>query len=159
MSELVKLDEIKELMHKIEQEDFDRFDCIYEGVMKGELYLELKDIVGLCKIFIDEFSEIHPQQYIKVHRMTYKTIEKYGYNVGFEKFIKGLHEIIDSAEEQVEDYLNMLLSYDMQVISLFSEELHKCDREFKNRIHGILAELECNLPAKYKDKINIIKNC
>ncbi len=157
MSELAKLSEVREIMHKIEEEDFERFDCIYEDVMKGDLYFELEDIVGLCKIFNDEFTDINPHQYIKVHRMTFKTIERYGFNIGFEKFINGLYEIIDSAEEQVEDYLNMLLSYDMQVISLFSEQFHKCDGEFQNRIKEILEELECNLPVKYKDKINIIK--
>lgn len=156
MNELAKLGEIRELMHNIEEENFKKFDCIYEGIMKGELYFEIEDIIGLCKIFNDDFIEIHPHQYLKVHRMTYKTIERYGFTVGFKKFIEGLHEIIDNAEDQVEDYLNMLLSYDMQVISLFSEQLHECNEEFRSKIGEIVEELECYLPAIYKDKINII---
>jgi hypothetical protein len=157
MSELAKLSEVREIIHKIEEEDFERFDCIYEDVMKGDLYFQLEDIAGLFKIFNAEFMDIHPQQYVKVHRMTYKTIERYGFSIGFEEFIKGLYEIIDRAEEQVEDYLNMLLSYDIQVISLFSEQLHKCDSKFQDKVKEILEELECDLPAKYKDKIAIIK--
>lgn len=144
--------------HNFEEENFERFDYIYESVMKNEINeFESEDIIKLCEIFKTPFNDIHPHQYIKIQRITYHIINKIGIEAGFKKLILGLALI---PKKHVDEYLNMLLnSYSEKDIRIFKKVLDSSSTEIQNKIYAIFKEI-FERTDKYKniEEILIIEN-
>ena len=151
---MIKASEVDYVAHHFDEESFERFEEIYELASEGKVCFLLEDITELCKIFAKEFEALKPHQYVKIRRMTYWTINRYGLEIGFQKLLDGLFYIIDYNETETEGYLNMLLSsYNEEAICIFSKKLLGYDLEFRKKIYQLLRGLETGLKrVGYKAK-------
>lgn len=126
---------ISELYKSLEEVDFEKFDVIFESVSKGDVIFSLEDIVSLCKIFTYKFEDMEPHQEIKITKMTFMTIDRYGLNNGLKMLINGLDEIykigvvdtqIDELDYNYEDYMDEFIgmfvnSYKKEDMILFGQ--------------------------------------
>ena len=154
MCVIVKAKEVDYVAHHFDEDSFERFEEIYDMVSEGKAYFLLDDITELCRIFEKEFEELEPHQYVKIRKMTYRMIDKYGIEIGFKKLLDGLFCIVDYNRIETKGYLNMLLSsYNEEEIRIFSKELLEYDLKFRKKIYQLLKELEVNLKSVgYKAK-------
>ena len=102
MCMMINASEVDYVAHHFDEESFERFEDIYELASEGKVCFLLEDITELCKIFAKEFEALKPHQYVKIRRMTYWTINRYGLEIGFQKLLDGLFYIIDYNETETE---------------------------------------------------------
>ena len=105
-------------MHHFEEENFEKFDELYDNLKAEKSPVEEKAVYNLVKSFDVEFDQIHPHQYIKAQKMTFILIERMGYEAGFSEFIDALNDIND--ERYIYEYMKMFIySYEEDILELF----------------------------------------
>lgn len=106
-------------MHHFEEENFLKFDELYDTLKAEKSPVEENAVYDLVKSFDVEFDEIHPHQYIKAQKMTFILIERMGFEEGFSQFIDALNDLEN--ERYIYEYMKMLLySYDEDKLELFN---------------------------------------
>lgn len=142
----MKLDIVKlsYCAHHYEEENFEDFDDIYDSVRMGEVEFEEDDIVKLCDIFTIPFDDIHPQQYIKIVRITFLAIKQIGIDRGLEKLIDGLEKLTQERyKSYLYDYLKMFkCSYSKEDVDLFIYKLKKLPIKERKYIVEVFDSIE-----------------
>lgn len=126
-------------MHHFEEENFIKFDELYDNLKAEKSPVEEKAVYDLVKSFDLEFDQIHPHQYVKAQKMTFILIERMGFDAGFSEFIDALNDLEN--ERYVYEYMKMLLySYDEDKLELFNSlMLSKPDcSKIRNAIDQVL---------------------
>jgi len=113
-------------MHHFEEENFDRFDELYNEVSSGDFTVEEDAVIRMCRSFKKPFDQIHPHQYEKAVEMTYLMIDKIGPEEGFRQLAEGLSELGEAEKDHVYLYVQMLMfSYGKSDLELFRSFLEK----------------------------------
>ena len=120
------VDEIIYNMQHFEEENFERFDEIYDEVRAGNFTVEDDAVVRLCRSFMEPFDQLHPHQYVKAVKITYNIINKLGLEEGFSQLVEGLSELRETEKEYVLLYMKMLMyGYGRNDFELFKLILEK----------------------------------
>lgn len=138
-------------------EDLENFDNIFNNVMEGNYIFQLKDIILLCELQIQNYPYMEPHQESKIMDMVFAIVDEYGVNAAFPELLKGLEEIIKVKRYLVGMYLRMMLnSYSEEAILQFTHMLNNRSGDFKNNIKQLVIE-SINLDSnRYEIKGNII---
>ncbi len=133
---MLDVSELNRCAHDFEESSFERFDEIYDNVINGTISLEEKNIAELCGIFSAPFSEVHPQQYHKIHDIAYTAVEQVGEERGFYLLIGGL---LDIPKEYAVDFLRMI-KWNKDYLPAFEKALAQFDVEKQDIIRQYIKE-------------------
>lgn len=140
-------------------EAFEDFDELYEQVTNNEVTFRLSDIEKLCLIFRENIKYMEPHQFVKIRKMTYITINRYGVNDGFKELVKGINQIIDFNLTETRGYLNMLMNgYNDNEIKVFADILTNYSKPFIEKICKLIVDMKNQQPQYYEKKGSIILN-
>ena len=105
---MFSVDELIYNMHHFEEENFERFDELYDEVRAGNLSTEEDAVKKLCLSFAEEFQQIHPHQYVKAVKITFMIIQRMGTEEGFRQLAEGLCGLPAEKESHVHEYIKCL---------------------------------------------------
>lgn len=127
---MFSVDEVIYNMHHFEEENFERFDELYDDVRSGNFTAEKDAVKRLCRTFETEFGQIHPHQYHKAVSMTFMIADRMGIEEGFRQLAEGLCGLGEDKGSYVYEYISMLFySYQKADLEIFRENL---DRQEQN---------------------------
>lgn len=155
-----RIEELYECIKNLDTEDgFEEFDDFYDKVMAKEILFEIEDIEKICLIFNDKDNLMEPHNFVSLRRMTFKTINNFSIERGFDELIKGIIKIADINSVESKGYMNMLLnSYSKEDISTFAKLLENYNKDDQRKIGILVNELIEDNPQIYMDKGTVILN-
>ena len=102
---------------------------------------------------------MEPHNFVSLRRMTFKTINNFSIERGFDELIKGIIKIADINSVESKGYMNMLLnSYSKEDISTFAKLLENYNKDDQRKIGILVNELIEDNPQIYMDKGTVILN-
>ena len=123
---MFSVDEVIYNMHHFEEENFERFDELYDEVCSGNFTAEKDAVKRLCGTFEEEFGQIHPHQYHKAVSMTFMIADKLGREEGYRQLAEGLCSLGENKSSYVYEYISMLFySYKKADLEIFKECLER----------------------------------